>query len=70
MKSIRLIALTTVYFLTNIALQACSSCTTQYTQKKLDAYLGTTILLSLMPFILAAIFGVVYYRKFRAKQNS
>ena len=52
------------------ALFACSSCTSKYSQEKLDAYLLTIFILGSAPFVITGAIIAYYYTKKSKKRSS
>ncbi len=60
---------TAIYFLTQCSLWACYTCSSEYSQEKIDAYLATTYLLIALPIGFVGSVGFYVYRKIKARQK-
>lgn len=51
------------------ALWACSTCSSEYSQEKIDAYLAITLLLVLLPPSIAGSVIFYFYKKTKARKQ-
>lgn len=62
----------TIYLLANNTIVACSSCNVRfsYTQKQLDAYFGTTLLLAICPVAFTGLLVYAVYKSSKAQKEN